>query len=144
MRSGRVVRIERTFDAPAEHVFDAWTSAEVMRRWFHCFPDWDTPEAEVDLQVGGMVRVVMRRPDGSQVAAYGDYTVIDRPHRLVMTWTFDDDPSNEQLVDLSFSESGGSTTVLMVNSGISTDERRDAHDEGWHGCLDELARLFAA
>jgi len=70
--------------------------------------------------------------------------VIDRPHRLVMTWTFDDDPSNEQLVDLSFSESGGSTTVLMVNSGISTDERRDAQDEGWHGCLDELARLFAA
>ena len=142
--SGRVLRIERTFAACAEDVFDAWTSPEVMRRWFHCFPDWDTPEAEVDLRVGGMVRVVMRRPDGSQVAAYGEYTVIDRPHRLVMTWTFDDDPSNEQLVDLSFSESGGSTTVLMVNSGISTDERRDAQDEGWHGCLDELARLFAA
>jgi len=45
MRSGRVVRIERTFDAPAEHVFDAWTSAEVMRRWFHCFPDWEGPTA---------------------------------------------------------------------------------------------------
>jgi uncharacterized protein YndB with AHSA1/START domain len=32
------VRIERTFDAPAEAVFDAWTSPEVMRRWFHCEP----------------------------------------------------------------------------------------------------------
>lgn len=58
--SGRAVRIERTFDAPAEDVFDAWTSPEVMQRWFHCAPDWDTPEAEVDLRVGGKVEVVMR------------------------------------------------------------------------------------
>jgi uncharacterized protein YndB with AHSA1/START domain len=136
--SGRVVRLERTFSASAEDVFDAWTSSEVMRRWFHCAPDWDTPEAESDLRVGGQVRVVMRRPDGSEAGARGEYRLIDRPHRLVMTWTFDDDPSNEQLIELSLSESGGSTTVLMVNSRISTDRRRDAQDEGWHGCLNEL------
>jgi uncharacterized protein YndB with AHSA1/START domain len=140
-QSGRVVRIERTFDARAEDVFAAWTSPEVMQRWFHCAPGWDTPEADVDLRVGGNVRVVMRRPDGTEVQAQGRYIAIDRPHRLVMTWTFDDDPSNEQLVELSFSESEGSTTVLMVNSGISTDERRDAQDDGWHGCLDELERV---
>jgi uncharacterized protein YndB with AHSA1/START domain len=142
--SGHVVRIERTFAAPAEDVFDAWTSPEVMRRWFRPFPDWGAAEAEVDLRVGGKVRVVMRGPDGTEVEAQGEYTLIDRPHRLVMTWTFDDDPSRkEQLIELSFSESGGSTTVLMVNSGISTDERRDAQDEGWHGCLDELERVLA-
>ena len=141
--SGRVVRIERTFAASPEDVFDAWTSPEVMRRWFHCAPDWDTPEAEVDLRVGGQVRVVMRRPDGTQASAQGEYTVIDRPHRLVMTWTFDDDPSNEQLIELSISETEGSTTVLMVNSSISTDERRDAQDDGWRGCFNELERLLA-
>ena len=140
--SGQVVRIERTFAASAESVFDAWTSPEVMRRWFHCAPDWDTPEAEVDLRVGGRVRVVMRQPDGTEVEAQGEYTLIDRPHRLVMTWTFDDDPSNEQLIDLSFSESDGSTTVLMLNSGVSTDGRRDAQDWGWRGCFDELERIL--
>lgn len=140
---GHAVRIERTFDAPAQDVFDAWTSPEVMRRWFHCQPDWDTPEAEVDLRVGGKVRVVMRRPDGTQVKAQGKYTSIDRPHRLVMTWTFDDDRSNQQLVELTFSESEGSTTVVMINSRISTDERRDAQEQGWYGCLDELERLLA-
>ena len=140
--SGRMVRIERSFDAPAEDVFDAWTSAEVMRRWLHPAPDWETPEAEVDLKVGGRVRVVMRRPDGSEVEASGEYVVIDRPRRLVMTWTFDDDPANEQLMELSFSESGGWTTVLLVNSGISTDERRDAQDWGWRGCLDQFERLL--
>lgn len=139
---GRVVRIERMFDASPAEVFDAWTSPEVMRRWLHCEPDWDTPEAEVDLRVGGRVRVVMRRPDGTKAEAHGEYTLIERPHRLVMTWTFEDDPLNRQLMELSFSESGGATTVLLINSGISTDKRRDAQDWGWRGCLDELERIL--
>jgi uncharacterized protein YndB with AHSA1/START domain len=141
---GYAIRIERTFDAPAEAVFDAWTSADVMRRWFHVAPDWETPEAEVDLRVGGKVRIVMRRRDGTEVGASGEYTEIDRPRRLAMTWTFSDNPSNEQLIELSFSESEGSTTVVLVNSGISTDERRSSQDWGWRGCLDQLARALAA
>jgi uncharacterized protein YndB with AHSA1/START domain len=51
-----VVRIERTFDAPRGGVFDAWTSPQVTRRRFDCAPDWETPDAEVDLRVGGKVR----------------------------------------------------------------------------------------
>jgi uncharacterized protein YndB with AHSA1/START domain len=141
---GRVVRIERTFDAPAGDVFDAWTSPEVMRRWFHCEPDWETPEAEVDLRVGGKIRVVMRRPDGTEAGAEGRYALVDRPNRLVMDWTFDDDPSNLQLLELSFSEVAGSTTVVLINSGISTDKRRDAQDWGWRGCLNELEQALAS
>ena len=138
----QALRIERSFEASAEEVFDAWTSPEVMRRWFHCGPDWETPVAEVDLQVGGAVRIVMRRPDGRQSGAHGEYTVIDRPHRLRMTWTFDDAPSNQQLIDLSFEEAGGTTTVVLTNRDISTDERVNAQDVGWRLCLDELERLL--
>ena len=142
-RPGQMLRIVRTFPASAEEVFDAWTSPEVMRRWFHCAADWGTPVAEVDLRVGGHVRVLMRRPDGTDAEMHGEYRLIDRPHRLVMTWTFYDDPSNEQLVELSFSESEGSTTVLLVNSAISSEARRDGQDWGWRGCLGELHRLLA-
>jgi uncharacterized protein YndB with AHSA1/START domain len=140
---GHVVRIERTFAASAEDVFDAWTSPEVLRRWLHPAPDWETPEVEIDLRVGGKVRVVMRRPDGTEVEARGEYTRIDRPRRLAMTWTFDDDPANEQLMELTFAESDGSTTVLLVNSAISTSERRDAQAWGWRGCLDQLRLALA-
>ena len=136
------LRLERTFDATAEEVFDAWTSPEVMRRWFHAFAEWDTPAAEVDLRVGGRVRVVMRSPDGVERAMGGEYRLIERPHRLVMTWTFDDFPGNEQLIELTFAESGGSTTVRMVNTGIATDERRASQDMGWNGCLTELQRVL--
>jgi uncharacterized protein YndB with AHSA1/START domain len=138
----RVLRIERTFQAQIEQVFDAWISPEVMRRWFHCRPDWETPVAEVDLRVGGSIRVVMLKPDTSHAEARGEFTLIERPRRLEMTWTFSDDPSNQQLIELTFQESRGATTVLLVNSGISNDERRDNQEWGWHGCLDELERLL--
>ncbi len=141
--SERVVRIERTFNAAAEAVFDAWTSPEVMRRWFHPEPDWATPEAEVDLRVGGRIRVVMRRPDGTRASGDGEFTLIDRPRRLVMTWTFSDDPANEQRLDISFTESDGGTTVRLINTDISTERRRDAQDWGWRGCMTELERELA-
>ena len=140
--SGRVVRIERTFAASAEEVFDAWTSPDVMRRWFHCDSDLGHPSRR-GRSPGGREDPrgdAQTRPHRSR--STGHFTLIERPHRLVMTWTFDDDPSNEQLLELSIMESKGATTVLLVNSRISIDERRDEQAKGWQGCLDELDRLL--
>jgi uncharacterized protein YndB with AHSA1/START domain len=138
----RVLRIERTFDVPAEDVFDAWTSEEVIRRWFRPARGWREPSAEVDLRVGGRIRVVMRSPDGEPVGAEGEYTLIDRPHRLAFTWTFDDHPSNQQMIELEFTERDGVTTVLFVNSDISEAEQRDSQYEGWSTCFDEIERVL--
>jgi uncharacterized protein YndB with AHSA1/START domain len=142
--AARVVRIERSFDAPAEEVFDAWTSEEVIRRWFKPQKGWLEPSAEVDLRIGGKVRVVMRTPEGEPVGAGGEYTEIDRPNRLAFTWTFDDAPSNQQMIELEFTERDGVTTVLFVNSDISGEERRDSQDEGWSTCFDEIGRVLAS
>jgi uncharacterized protein YndB with AHSA1/START domain len=136
------LRIERTFDASAEEVFDAWTSEEVLKRWFHSAPDWDTPTAEVDLRVGGKVRVAMREPDGTEHAMGGEYTLIERPNRLALTWSFDENPGNQQTIELEFVEREGRTTVVLINSGISTEKRRDEQDRGWNGCFDSLDRAL--
>jgi uncharacterized protein YndB with AHSA1/START domain len=142
-QSGRVLRIERTFDAPAEEVFDAWTSPEVMRRWFHAGRDWETPSAEVDLRIGGRVRIVMRDAAGKEVEMGGEYTLIQRPHRLEFTWEFGDHPGNLQRIELEFTERDGKTTVVMVNSDISTDQRYEDQLDGWQLCFDELERALA-
>jgi uncharacterized protein YndB with AHSA1/START domain len=142
--SAKVVRIERTFQATAEEVFDAWTSEEVIRRWFRPQTGWREPSAEVDLRVGGTIRVVMRTPDGEPVGAGGEYTLIERPHRLAFTWTFDDEPSNEQLIEMEFVEEDGGTRVVFVNSDISGQERRDAQYAGWAHCFDELQRVVGS
>jgi uncharacterized protein YndB with AHSA1/START domain len=136
------LRIERTFDASAEEVFDAWTNPEVLRRWFHAGPDWNTPTAEVDLRIGGRVRVAMREPDGTEHAMGGEFTLVDRPRRLAMTWTFDDWPQKQQMIQLEFTEREGRTTVVLINSGIDTEEHRDDQDRGWHDCLGQLERVL--
>src|SRR5215218_9304620 len=99
MTTGTTMQIHRSFQAPAQAVFDAWTSEEVMRRWFHGQHDWETPEAHVDLRLGGAVRVVMRDPKKDvEVGGGGHYTVIDPPTRLAFTWTWDDDEGRETLI----------------------------------------------
>jgi len=42
MTDNKTLRMERTFQAPAQAVFDAWTSEEVIRRWWHAEHDWET------------------------------------------------------------------------------------------------------
>jgi uncharacterized protein YndB with AHSA1/START domain len=142
--AARVVRIERTFEASAEDVFDAWTSEEVIRRWFRPQAGWQEPSAEVDLRVGGRIRVVMRTADGEPVGAGGEYTLIERPNRLAFTWTFDDYPSNEQMIELEFTERDGITTVVFVNSDISDEQRQKSQYEGWSTCFDEIERVLAS
>jgi uncharacterized protein YndB with AHSA1/START domain len=142
-QGGLVLRIERTFDAPIEEVFDAWTSEEVLRRWWHADPDWETPSAELDLRVGGQLRIVMRDPGAeADYGGSGEYMVVDRPHRLVFTWIWDDDRENPQLIELEFSERDGATTVVQTNSGITTEKGRDEHREGWGKCFDNLDRAL--
>ena len=52
MSDTKTLHIERTFQAPAEAVFEAFTRPEVMRRWWHAGHDWETTAAEVDLRAG--------------------------------------------------------------------------------------------
>jgi uncharacterized protein YndB with AHSA1/START domain len=136
------LRIERTFTAPAEAVFRAWTSEEVMRRWFHGQQAWETPTAEVDLRIGGAVRVVMRDPlEGTEHGGGGHYTEIDPPTRLAFTWSWDDDPT-ETLIELDFTESDGATTVVLTHNSLRDEDSVRSHEEGWNTCLDNLARAL--
>ena len=104
MNARPTLTMERAFAAPAERVFEAFTSEEVMRRWWHAGPDWETPEARVDLRVGGEVRVVMRDPHkDARYGGGGRYTEIDPPDRLAFTWIWDDDRDQvEQLIEIDF------------------------------------------
>jgi uncharacterized protein YndB with AHSA1/START domain len=143
--SGETLRIERTFQAPAQVVFDAWTNEEVMRRWFHGEHDWETPEAQVDLRLGGTVRVVMRDPaKGAEHGGGGHYTEIDPPTRLAFTWTWDDDEARETLIELDFEEAEGLTTVRLTHSGLRDQESVLSHEGGWTVCLDNLEPVLEA
>ena len=144
MTTTDTVRIKRTFDAPAEAVFDAWTSEEVIRRWWQAEVGWETSEAEVDLRVGGAVRVVMRDPaKDAEYGGGGYYTEIDRPTRLSFTWLWDED-TRRTLIELDFQEIDGVTTVSFTHSGLWDEEAVRDHERGWGNILDSLERTLAS
>ncbi len=142
--SGETLNIERTFQAPAQAVFDAWTSEEVLRRWFYGQPGWETPEAQVDLRLGGPVRIVMRNPqDGAEHGGGGHYTEVDPPTRLAFTWTWDrDEEDRETLIELDFEEIDGATKVRFTHSNLRDEESVRNHEEGWGVCFDNLGRAL--
>ena len=135
MTDATTLRIERAYQAPAQAVFDAWTSEEVLRRWFHAEHDWDTPEAAVDLRPGGAVRVVMRNPRTG--------VEIDPPTRLAFTWIWDGG-TTRQLIELDFEEADGVTTVRFTHSGLLNEEAIRSHDYGWNRAFDNLERTLQA
>jgi uncharacterized protein YndB with AHSA1/START domain len=144
MNDNTTVRIERTFQAPAERVFDAWTSEEVMRRWWQAEIGWETSEAEVDLRVGGAVRVTMHDPEKDvDYAGGGRYTEIEPPRRLAFTWIWDGD-TRRTLIEIDFEEADGATTVRFTHSGLWDEAAVRSHEGGWGRILDNLGRTLAA
>jgi uncharacterized protein YndB with AHSA1/START domain len=140
------LRIERTFRSPAAAVFAAWTSADLLRRWWPAGSGWDTPVAEVDVRVGGRLRLVMRNPDGAEFGGEGHYVEINAPERLVFTWRWDPGlpglGEGVQRVEVSFIENPDSTTtVVLVNHGL-TEPEEQSHREGWQLSFDNLDQVL--
>jgi uncharacterized protein YndB with AHSA1/START domain len=138
----KTLRIERTYPAPAETVFAAWTSAEVLRRWWRAERGWETTEAVVDLRVGGDVHVTMRDPaKDTNYGGGGKYTEIDPPRRLAFTWLWDGD-DRRTLIEIDFEEAGGATTVRFTHRGLWDEQAVRSHEHGWGNILDHLGRML--
>jgi uncharacterized protein YndB with AHSA1/START domain len=137
-------RLERTFAAAPEQVFDAWTSPAVLERWWAAAPTWTSPGCEVDLREGGRYLLRMRDEDGELHVVGGEYREVDRPRRLVYTWCWEGEdgphPGHVSLVTVEFHAQGEQTTVVLEHSGLASLESREGHGEGWNACLDNLAR----
>jgi uncharacterized protein YndB with AHSA1/START domain len=144
-RESTAIRIARTLRAPARAVFEARTSAELLRRWYPPGADWDTPVAEVELRVGGRLRVVMRSPTGDEFGG-GEYREITPPTRLVFTWAWDRPElgGGTQLVEVDLTDQGdGTTTVVLTNRGLPDEQARESHRAGREGSFDDLDRALA-
>jgi uncharacterized protein YndB with AHSA1/START domain len=113
-----------------------------MRRWWQAERGWETSEAEVDLRVGGAVRVVMYDPQKDIAhGGGGKYTEIEPPHRLAFTWLWDGD-TRRTLIEIDFEEADGATTVRFTHSGLWDEEAVRSHEGGWGRILDNLGRML--
>jgi uncharacterized protein YndB with AHSA1/START domain len=108
------ILITREFAAPKHLVYKAWTTPELVERWWNAKRGKVTL-AEIDLRVGGKWRYVMVTDDGTEVGFHGEYREIVPNERIVSTEIYEGAPGGEAAVNtITFTESNGRTTLTVL------------------------------
>jgi uncharacterized protein YndB with AHSA1/START domain len=135
------ILITREFDAPKHLVYKAWTTPELVKRWWSGHRG-EVTIAEIDLRVGGMWRYVMLAQGGFEVAFHGEYREIVPNERIVSTEVYEGMPEGEALNTLTFTEVDGRTLLTILVQHTSK-EHRDAHiNSGMEGGMQEAMDLL--
>lgn len=134
------ILISREFDAPRHLVYRAWTTPELVRRWW-AGNRGQVTSIEIDLRVGGRWRYAMVADDGSEVAFHGEYREVIPGERIVFTEVSEARPAAEALTTVTFRDAGAGTAVaILVRYGSRLD--RDTHyDHMQDGLQDALGLL---
>jgi uncharacterized protein YndB with AHSA1/START domain len=138
------ILITREFDAPKELVFKAWTTPELVARWW-AGERGKVTSIEIDLRVGGTWRYVMEASEGFEVAFHGEYREIVPGERLVSTEVFEGMPDAAAVDTLTLTEVDGRTQLSVLVQHTSQ-EHRDAHinsgmEDGMQEAMDALERV---
>jgi uncharacterized protein YndB with AHSA1/START domain len=135
--SEREIVVTRSFNAPARIVFEAWTTPELLMRWW-------TPKSygisfvscEADVRSGGGYRFEFSHPASEQpMAFFGRYIDVIPPSRLV--WTNEEGDDGGQVTTVTFEESGAGTRVVMHDLYPSKEALDDAIASGSTGGIGE-------
>jgi len=141
------ILITREFDAPSHLVFEAYTTPELVKGWWHANRGRVTV-AEIDLRVGGKWRYVAVTDDGMEVAFHGEYREIVPNERLVSTevyegaWQGDDGPEQGTLNTATFAEEDGRTTLAILVEAPSREIRDAIIESGMEAGMQDALDLL--
>jgi len=128
--------IKREFDAPKHLVYKAYTTPELIKRWWSGDRGKVT-SAEVDLRVGGKWRYVMTANAGFEVAFHGEYREIVPNERLVSTEVYEGMPDGEALDTTTFTEVDGRTFLTILMQLANKADRDAVINSGMEGGMQE-------
>ena len=127
----------REFNAPKHLVYRAWTTPELIKRWW-AGDHGITTSAEVDLRVGGRWRYAMNTNAGFEVAFHGEFSEVVPDERIVSTDIFEGMPgSGAAVTTVSFTEENGRTTLAVLTQYPSSEIRDMVIASGMEGGLQE-------
>jgi uncharacterized protein YndB with AHSA1/START domain len=130
------ILITREFDAPRHLVYRAWTTPELVRRWWSGLRG-EMTLAEIDLRIGGAWRYVMVAHGGFEVGFHGEFREIVPNERIVSTEIYEGMPDAAALNTLTLTEVDGRTTLSLLVEHTCK-EHRDAHiNSGMEGGMQE-------
>jgi len=132
----RQIQITREFAAPRQLVYKAYTTPELIKRWWSG-DRGEVTSAEVDLRVGGRWRYVMTANGGFEVAFHGEYREIVPNERLVTTEVYEGAPEGEAVVTHIFAEKDGRTTLTILMELPDRESRDAVINSGMEGGMQE-------
>jgi uncharacterized protein YndB with AHSA1/START domain len=145
----RHINITRVFDAPRELVFKAWTDPAHMAAWWGP-KGFTNPVCEMDVRVGGAIRIVMRGFDGVDYPMTGTFHEITPPERLVFMCVARDahnHPLLESLATVTFEDVGGKTKLTVWADAVGlapvAPKMLAGMEIGWTQSLERLGDLVA-
>ena len=136
------ILVTREFDAPKHLVYKAWTTPELVKRWWSG-QRGEVTIAEIDLRVGGRWRYVMVTGEGFEVAFHGEYREIVPNERIVTTEVYEMPgaealpEADEPLNIITFSEADGRTTLTLLVQTASKELRDTIIDSGMEAGMQE-------
>ena len=150
--------ITRTFDAPREKVWQAWSQRGRLMQWFGP-RGMKMPAARLDFRPGGSFHYCLESTDGKEMWGKFVYREIEAPERIALVNSFSDEAGGltrhplaqawplEMLSTTTFTEENGKTKITLEWSPLNptSDEQRafdSAHEgmkQGWNGTFDQLA-----
>ena len=142
-KSDREVVVTRTFNAPARLVFEAWTKADLFKRWW-------VPKSigvsllscELDARTGGKYRLVFATNDVSKNMEFFDRYIEVTPHSRIV-WTNDEGDEQGPVTTVTFEEKGGQTLLVVHNLYPSKEAlESDGSTDGMPETLDQLDELL--
>jgi len=134
--------IKRTFNAPRDRVWKAWSDLEQAKEWWG--PNGFTlPFLEMDQRPGGKWRAIMRTPDGKDMGQHGVYREIVPPEKTVYTYIWDSQPQHEMLVTVVFAERASKTDMTFRQEGFESTDEKAGHEDGWNQTFDRLSTYLA-
>jgi len=136
------ILITREFDAPKHLVYKAYTTPELVKRWWNA-KRGEVTVAEIDLRVGGTWRSVMVTDDGFEVAFHGEYREIVPNERLVSTELYEGVPDGEPTLNtLTLTETDGRTTLTILVEAPSREIRDAIIDSGMEAGMQDAMDLL--
>jgi len=141
--------LERKLEVPAEKLFRAWTTPELIIQWFTPKP-WRTKSAEVDPRPGGSSFIVMESPEGQEFPNRGVYLEVVPNRKLVFTdaYTSAWQPAEKPFMTgiVTFEDLGDGRTLYTARVLHWTEADREKHEalgfhQGWGQATDQLVEL---
>ena len=136
------ILITREFDAPKHLVYKAFTTPELVSKWWTARRG-DMKSCDIDLRVGGAWRYVMVTDDGFEVGFHGEYREIVPNERLVSTELFEGAPeATPALNTATFTETDGRTLLTILAQHDSQEQRDAVIESGMEDGLQDALELL--